>query len=129
MYGYETRPEINRHMFWHYSMPFCADVSVPIDTLTCETACFFLLRSRSFFLTFFSRFRRVRFSRSVSAAAYLLRMAKRRFLPARVRRLLVLTGMEAAAAAGAGAGRVEDDVVVVVDFRWMTRHGSAVPGF
>lgn len=54
----------------------------------------FFFFSRSFFFTFFSRFRLVRFSRSVSAfeavAAYFLRVASRRFLPTRVRRVLVV---------------------------------------
>lgn len=89
---------------------------------------FFFSFSRSFFLTFFSRLRLVRFSRSVSAcaviAAYFLRMAIRRFLPARVRRVLVLTAVEAR---GVGRRLDGDDGLLVL--RCMTRHGSAVPGF
>src|ERR1700733_7617315 len=84
--------------------------------------------SRSFFLTFFSRLRFVRFSRSISAcaviAAYFLRMVIRRFLPARVRRVLVLTVVEARR-----VGRRLDDDDGLLVLRCMTRHGSAVPGF
>jgi hypothetical protein len=84
--------------------------------------------SRSFFLTFFSRLRLVRFSRSVSAcaviAAYFLRTAIRRFLPARGRRVLVVPGVEARRV---GQWLDNDDGLLVL--RCMTRHGSAVPGF
>jgi hypothetical protein len=84
--------------------------------------------SRSFFLTFFSRLRFVRFSRSISAcaiiAAYFLRMAVRRFLPTRVRRVLVLIVVEARR-----VGRRLDDDDSLLVLRCMTRHGSAVPGF
>jgi hypothetical protein len=89
---------------------------------------FFFSFSRSFFLTFFSRLRLVRFSRSVSAcaviAAYFLRMAIRRFLPARERRVLVVAGVEARR-----VGQWLDSDDGLLAFRCMTRHGSAVPGF
>src|ERR1700722_10362748 len=87
---------------------------------------FFFSFSRSFFLTFFSRLRLVRFSRSISAcaiiAAYFLRMVIRRFLPARVRRVLVLIVVEARR-----VGRRLDDDDGLLVLRCMTRHGSAVP--
>jgi hypothetical protein len=89
---------------------------------------FFFSFSRSFLLTFFSRLRLVRFSRSISAcaiiAAYFLRMVIRRFLPARVRRVLVLRVVEARR-----VGRRLDDDDGSLVLRCMTRHGSAVPGF
>jgi hypothetical protein len=51
-------------------------------------------------------------------------MAIRRFLPARVRRVLVLTVVEARR-----VGRRLDDDDGLLVLRCMTRHGSAVPGF
>lgn len=51
-------------------------------------------------------------------------MAIRRFLPARVRRVLVLTAVEARR-----VGRRLDDDDGLLVLRCMTRHGSAVPGF
>ena len=125
------RADLNRH----YAVP-----STQVYTLALRYARSFVLVgiasfeisffsfSRSFFLTFFSRLRLVRFSRSVSAcaviAAYFLRMAIRRFLPARGRRVLVVAGVEARRV---GQRLDNDDGLLVL--RCMTRHGSAVPGF
>jgi hypothetical protein len=116
------------HQHKYILLPYATPRSFVLAGIASFEISFFFSFSRSFLLTFFSRLRLVRFSRSVSAcaviAAYFLRMAIRRFLPARVRRVLVLVVVEAKR-----VGRRLDDDDGLLVLRCMTRHGSAVPGF